>query len=132
LNRQATTTKTLLTFGIALIWLVNGLFCKLLNFVPRHQKIVAKIIGNDFSFAATKIIGALEILMFVWILSGIRSRWCALVQVGIIAAMNIIEFYIVPDILFFGRINAILAAFLICIIIANEFILPIPLQEKAS
>jgi hypothetical protein len=70
--------------------------------------------------------------MFVWILSGIRSRWCALVQVGIIAAMNIIEFYIVPDILLFGRINAILAAFLICIIIANEFILPIPLQEKAS
>lgn len=115
--------KNMLTIAIALVWLVNGFLCKLLNWVPRHQLIVSRILGEEHAYIATKIIGILEILMSMWILSNIKSRWCAITQIIIVAIMNSIEFFLVPEILLFGRSNAILAAILIVIIFLNEFIL---------
>jgi hypothetical protein len=106
---------------IALVWLVNGLFCKVLNFVPRHQQIVSRILGDEYAVLATKTIGVLEILMAVWILTRIQSRLCAITQIVIVAIMNILEFILVPDLLLFGRINIIVATFFILIIFINEF-----------
>jgi hypothetical protein len=113
--------KNILTIGIALVWLINGLFCKLLNLVPRHQMIVSNILSKDHSYIATKAIGVLEILMFIWIISKIQSRLCALTQIIVIAIMNIIEFIFVPHLLLFGRANIIVAAIFILIIFYNEF-----------
>jgi uncharacterized membrane protein YphA (DoxX/SURF4 family) len=106
---------------IALVWIVNGLLCKVLNLVPRHQQIVGRILGDEYAGIATKTIGVLEILMAVWILSRIQSRVCAVTQIVIIATMNIIEFILVPDLLLFGKINIIVATFFILIIYLNEF-----------
>lgn len=117
------TIHTVLTLTIASVWLINGLFCKLLNFVPRHQLIVAEILGEDHSMVFTKIIGALEVLMFIWVISRIRPRQCVIVQVLVIAAMNLTEFVMVPDLLFFGKSNAVVAAIFITVILINEFIL---------
>src|ERR1041384_462698 len=100
---------TILNFAIGLVWLINGLFCKLLNFVPRHQEIVGRILGNEHAFLLTKLIGASEVLMFVWIISRIKSKWCAIVQIVVIAAMNTIEFILAPDLLLFGKINSLVA-----------------------
>ncbi len=108
--------KNILTIGIALVWLINGLFCKLLNLVPRHQMIVSSILGKDYSYIATKTIGVLEVLMFIWIISKIKSRLCALTQIIVIAIMNIIEFIFVPHLLLFGRANIIIATIFIFII----------------
>ncbi len=113
----------MLTIAIALVWLVNGFLCKLLNWVPRHQLIVSRILGEEHAYIATKIIGILEILMSIWVLSNIKSRWCAITQIIIVAIMNSIEFFLVPEILLFGKSNAILAAILIVIIFLNEFVL---------
>lgn len=44
-----------LTYFIALVWLVNGLFCKVLNLVPRHQEIIGEILGNDFFLIGYRI-----------------------------------------------------------------------------
>jgi DoxX-like family len=118
--------QTILTISIALVWLINGLFCKVLNLVPRHQLIVARILGDEYSSIITKAIGISEILMFVWILSRIRSRLCAIMQIIIVAAMNLIEFKLAPDLLLFGRINIILATVLIIFIYVNEFVLNKP------
>ena len=41
--------RIIFTGLISLVWLVNGLYCKVLNFVPRHQLIVARILGEDFA-----------------------------------------------------------------------------------
>jgi hypothetical protein len=112
-----------LTYAIAAVWIINGLFCKVLNLVPRHEEIVGRILGNEHAFIFTKTIGTLEILMAVWILTGMYSRFCAVSQIIIIAAMNIMEFILVPDILLFGRINLIVAIAFIGIIYINEFIL---------
>lgn len=113
--------NSLLTYGIALVWLINGLFCKLLNLVPRHQMIVAAILGNDHSFVTTKAIGFLEILMAVWVISRVKQRWCSITQVITIATMNIIEFFMVPDLLLFGKANILIALIFIVIILLNEF-----------
>jgi uncharacterized membrane protein len=113
----------LLSFCIATIWIVNGLFCKVLNFVPRHQQIVAKILGNEHAWLLTIVIGFSEILMAIWILSNIKSRLNAVAQILIIATMNTLEFILVPDMLLLGKVNAIVAFILILVIYFNEFYL---------
>ena len=111
----------LLNYFIASVWLMNGLFCKILNFVPRHQEIVARILGNDNSRLLTILIGIAEIGMAVWIVSNIWSRINATVQIVVIATMNILEFLLVPDLLLWGRANIIFAFLFILLIYYNEF-----------
>lgn len=115
--------KLIFTIGISLVWLINGLFCKILNLVPRHQLIVSRILGSEYSYFFTKAIGVAELLMFFWIISGKKSRLCALTQAVIIATMNIIEFILTPDLLLFGHLNIVLAAVLITVILINKFVL---------
>jgi len=115
--------KNILTVSIAFVWLINGLFCKVLNLVPRHQQIVSRILGEEHPVLLTKTIGLLEILMAIWIVSGIKSRLNALTQIFVIAAMNIIEFIMAPELLLFGRVNILIATFFILTITLNEFIL---------
>lgn len=113
----------ILTYCIAAIWIANGLFCKVLNLVPRHQQIVAAILGNEHSRLLTIIIGCLEILMAVWIASNIRPGLNAIVQILIIAVMNMLECVLVPGLLLWGRMNAVFAFLLILLICFNEFYL---------
>lgn len=40
-----------ISYSLAAVWLINGLLCKVLNFVPRHQQIVAEILGANYSRA---------------------------------------------------------------------------------
>lgn len=120
--KRATLHK-ILTVLISLVWLINGLFAKVLGFVPRHQQIVGRILGENYAFIATKVIGSFEILMFVWVISRIRSRFCAITQIIIVAVMNTMEFILVPDILLFGKMNSVIALFFIFTVYYNEFIL---------
>jgi hypothetical protein len=111
----------LLTYCIATIWIVNGLFCKLLNLVPRHQQIVAAILGTSNARIFTIAIGISEMMTAVWILSKIKTRVNAITQIAIIATMNILECMLVPQLLLWGRGNAIFAFILILAIYFNEF-----------
>ena len=115
--------KRILNMLIALVWLVNGLFFKILNLMPRHQEIVAEILGSRHAFLLTKSIGALEVLMFAWIVSGIKSRVCAITQIVVILLMNIIEFAMVPELLLFGKLNLVIAILFSGLICFNEFTL---------
>jgi hypothetical protein len=120
---SVTVIHNLLNYCISIIWIVNGLFCKVLNLVPRHQQIVSKILQTEHSRLFTIAIGISEIFMAIWILSGIRSRLNAWVQILIIAIMNTLEFILVPDLLLWGKANAIFALLLILIVFVNEFYL---------
>lgn len=108
---------------IATVWLVNGLFCKVLNGVSRHQRIVARILGPDHADVLTRLIGFSEIGMAIWVISGIKSRWCAIAQVVLVVLMNTIEFFKARDLLLFGGFNTVLAAVLVTVIFYNEFAL---------
>ena len=114
-------TYKILTFFIAGVWIANGLFCKVFNLVPRHQEIVAKILGNDHSRLLTILIGLSEIGIAVWILSGIRSRLNTIVQTAIVASMNSLEFILVPDLLLWGKLNSFFAFLFIIVVNYNEF-----------
>ncbi|MBS1555411.1 MAG: DoxX-like family protein [Bacteroidota bacterium] len=115
--------QRVLTIAISLVWLVNGLFYKVLNFVPRHQQIVARILGEDCSWLLTKAIGFSEVLVFVWIVSGIQSRWCTIFQIVIVSVMNVIEFVLASDLLLFGKWNALFAFLFLMMVFVNEFLL---------
>lgn len=118
---EPSTTAKIINYFIAAVWLVNGLFCKVLNLVPRHQEIVATILGQEHARVLTIFIGVSEIAMAIWIISGIRSRLNALLQIAVIAVMNTLEFILVPGLLLWGRFNALFALLLILVIYYNEF-----------
>ena len=122
LNGALRNVWTILT---AMVWLANGLWCKLLNGVPRHRSIVAEILGTEYATPLTFTIGALEVLMAIWIISGIRPRLCTVLQIATIAIMNVLEYILVPDLLLFGRWNALFAALFIMALACFEWTRPV-------
>ena len=116
-------TTRILNYFIATVWFVNGLLCKVLNLVPRHQEIVGRILGNEYASILTKLIGLSEIVMAIWILSRFKSKLNATTQIIIIATMNTLEFLLVPNLLLWGKLNALFAFLFTCVIYYNEFVL---------
>lgn len=114
-----------LTLVISLVWLANGLFCKVLNLVPRHQQIVETILGVDVTTARvlTLLIGLSEVIMAIWILTQWKSKLNAFLQMSIVAAMNIMEFVLAPDLLLWGRLNALFAFLFILLVYYHGFVL---------
>ena len=111
----------ILTYVIAFVWIANGLFCKVLNLVPRHQEIVARILGDDYARPLTFLIGISEVIMAIWILSGYKSKWNALTQIGVVGLMNTLEFILVPDLLLWGKLNSVFAFMFILVVYFQEF-----------
>lgn len=115
------TMKIINNYIIALIWFVNGLICKVFNFVPRHAQIVEKILGFEYFGTIRLTIGILEILMGFWVLSRIQSRANAILQIFLIIVMNILEFFLAPELLLWGQFNAFFALIFVLFIYFNEF-----------
>ncbi|MEO0330427.1 MAG: DoxX-like family protein [Bacteroidota bacterium] len=121
MNYQA--LHKVLTYLIAAVWLINGLFCKVLNFVPRHQQIVSVILGNTYAEVLTQAIGIAEILMAVWIITRIKPYLSAFAQIIVVMVMNVLEFWLAPELLFWGRFNILFATLFVLIVYINEFVL---------
>lgn len=80
-----------LRIGIAAVWIAFGLFFKVLHLVPRHDQIVAGVLGEAFARPITIGVGIGETMLGLWILS---RRWplaCAAVQTLAIVSMNALE-----------------------------------------
>ena len=118
-----TSIRKILTYCITTVWIANGLFCKVLNLVPRHEQIIARILGDDHSRLLTILIGLSEIIMAVWILSAYKTKLNAITQIVVVATMNILEFILVPDLLLWGKLNSLFAFIFILIVFYNEFYL---------
>ncbi|WKK76635.1 DoxX-like family protein [Marivirga salinae] len=135
LDSNSLIPKTLhktLTFLIALVWLINGLVCKVLNFVPRHEQIVARILGDENSRLFTILIGISEIIMTIWVITKFKSKLNAIAQIIIVATMNLIEFILVPELLLWRRFNIIFAFLFIGIVYYNEFVLNKKLNPQTT
>jgi hypothetical protein len=118
-----TKIHSILLYCTATVWLANGLFCKVLNLVPRHEQIVARILGDSHSRPLTFLIGLGEIGMAIWIMSRRQMRLNAWAQILIVATMNILEFILVPDLLLWGKLNSFFAFLFVILIAVNEFYL---------
>lgn len=112
-----------LNFFFGLVWIINGIYCKILNFEPRHQQIVGEILGSKNASVFTLLIGVLEVLMAIWIFLKIYLKLNAIIQIVVVATMNILEFFLVPELLLWGKWNLIFAIFFIVLIYYKEFIL---------
>ena len=121
-----------INFFIAVVWLINGLFCKVLDLVPRHQEIVEKILNTDNARSLTVLIGLAETGMAVWILTGIWQRVNSILQIIIIAVMNILEFFLATDLLLWGKANAVFAFLFILLIYFKEFYLKREINTKPA
>ncbi len=125
---QKATLHRFLTFFIAAVWFINGLYCKILNLVPRHEEIVARILGAEYARPLTFLIGISEIVMSVWVISRYQPKLNAITQMSIVILMNVMEFFLVPDLLLWGRWNFLFALGFIGLVYYNEF----RLSEKKS
>ena len=121
-----------LTLLISVVWLANGLFCKVLNLVPRHEQIVARVLGEDYSRPLTILIGLSEIIMAVWVLSKFKSKLNATTQILVVAVMNTLEFILVPDLLLWGKLNSFYAFIFIGLVYYNEFVLNKNIKQESA
>lgn len=115
---------------IALVWLLNGLFAKVLNLVPRHTEIVATILGEEYARPLTILIGCSEIAMAVWIWLDWHRKPTAIVQMAIILTMNTLESLLAPDLLLWGYLNPVFAV-LFCGMIWHHGFRSIPSDEPS-
>lgn len=101
----------------------------MLDLVPRHREIVSEILGQDYARPLTILIGLSEIIMAIWVLSRFKSKLNAILQIVIVATMNLMEFLLVPDLLLWGKLNSLFALFFILLVYYNEFILNAQIKD---
>lgn len=80
----------LIRASIALVWLYQGLWCKLLSGVPRHEAVVGAVpfIGPGAARSVLMGVGLAECCIAVWVLSGKRMRDAAITQTVLLTGMN--------------------------------------------
>ena len=103
--RRARALRLGLTAVIAGVWMVNGLYAKVLGGAPRHTAIVARVLGEEWARVFTIGIGLGEVALGLWILYGLRPRETAALQIGLVLAMNILELLRAGDLLMWGALN---------------------------
>jgi hypothetical protein len=84
---------------IGSVWVFHGLYSKLLDGIPRHRMIVARVLGDEHAAAATILVGVMEVLLGVWVFTHRLPRACAAVQTAAILSMNSLEIARAPDLL---------------------------------
>ncbi len=84
---------------IGAVWVFHGLYSKILGGIPRHRRIVARILGERIAGPATVIVGGLEILLGVWAFTGFARVECAAVQTAALVGMNVLEIARARDLL---------------------------------
>jgi DoxX-like protein len=93
----------LIRFSIALVWLYQGLWCKVLGRAPGHVAVISAVpfIGPAGSRYALIALGLFECGIAAWVWSGRRMREAAMVQTVLLAAMNagglIWAWHLIPD-----------------------------------
>ncbi len=127
---RARVLNRLLILFFSLIWLVNGLFCKILDLVPRHQQIVAEILGETYAKTLTIAIGVGEMLIAIWIISRKFAQLSAITQILLIVTMNILEFILAPHLLLWGRLNIVFALCLAALVYYQGFVLEPRLEGR--
>jgi hypothetical protein len=76
--------------AVAAVWLYEGLWCKLLGRARLQAQVVANVprIGLRFAQLFLKTLGAVEVLLAAWVMSGIHPGSCAIAQTALLVALN--------------------------------------------
>jgi len=96
-------SNKLIRLSIALVWFYQGLWCKVLGGISRHEAVIASVplIGPAAGHTVLIALGLLECGIAVWVLLGRWMRRAAIVQTVLLAAMNagglIWAAHLIPD-----------------------------------
>ncbi len=76
--------------AIALVWLYQGLWCKVLGRMPSQQRIVEAVpfLGPTWAPRFLKALGLAECGLAVWVISGWEPVWAAAAQTALLLTMN--------------------------------------------
>jgi uncharacterized membrane protein YphA (DoxX/SURF4 family) len=100
---RTTPSPKLIRASIALVWLYQGLWCKLLSRALNQKAVVATVpfIGADGARTVLLALGLIECSIAAWVLSGKRLRAAAFAQTALLVAMNaggiIWASHLIPD-----------------------------------
>jgi hypothetical protein len=80
----------LIRAAVAIVWIYEGLWCKLLRGQPHEFAVVAAVphYGPRFGARFLQALGVAETLLGVWALSGVSPVTCALIQTCLLIALN--------------------------------------------
>ena len=76
--------------AVAAVWLYEGLWCKVLGGAQLEAQVVAKVprFGPRFGQLFLKALGAIEVVLAAWVISGIHPGACAIAQVTLLVVLN--------------------------------------------
>ena len=80
----------LIRAAVAAVWIYEGLWCKLLRGEPRELEVVKAVprYGERFGVPFLLALGAVEVALGVWVLTGFEPFLCALVQTVLLVSLN--------------------------------------------
>jgi len=86
-------TRRTIGLTIGAVWVFHGLYSKLLNRIPRHREIVARVVGDEWATPVTNFVGVGEVALGLWTWSGRARKTCAATQTLALASMNALEIW---------------------------------------
>jgi len=80
----------LIHVAVAAVWLYEGLWCKLLGGEPNQARIVGAVpqLGARFVGPFLKMLGIVEVVLALWVLSRLAPVVCAVAQTVLLVALN--------------------------------------------
>jgi uncharacterized protein YqjF (DUF2071 family) len=118
---------------VAAVWLVHGLFNKLLGGSARHLAIVQSVpgLGGVVGERVLTAIGVGEVAIALWVLSGWRPHLCASTQTVALLSMNVVELtFARPLLLWPAGLIPLNLAFLALAWAAADSQAPVPLRTR--
>jgi hypothetical protein len=96
--------ESLVRLCVGMVWVTFGIVFKVLGAVPRHQRIVGRILGERHARSITLFVGFGECALGIWMWSGLWTAACVGVQAVGIVAMNTLEIARAKDLLLSPRL----------------------------
>ena len=84
-------SMVLIRSSVAGVWLYQGLWCKILGGLPSQSAIVTAVprVGPRFGGPVLTLLGVVETVLAIWVLSGRAPGLCALVQTVLLVTLNV-------------------------------------------
>lgn len=76
--------------AVAAVWLYEGLWCKVFGRAPLQAQVVAAVprIGPRLGQLFLKSLGAVEVVLAAWVMSGISPGTCAIAETTLLVFLN--------------------------------------------
>jgi len=77
--------------GVAVVWLYEGLWCKILGRVASQIQVVTAVprLGARWGPLVLKLLGIVEVALAAWVISGIGPGGCAIAETVLLVTLNL-------------------------------------------